>query len=549
MKKYLLFINSLFCMLLLVCQDAHSQNPLVKQWDKRLGGTFHDPVYSFQQTTDGGYILGGESYSDSSGDKTEDNWDPTLQSADYWIVKIDSAGMKQWDKRFGGTGDDYLLEVKQTSDGGYILGGASDSDSSGDKTQNAWGQYDYWIVKTDSLGIKQWDKRFGGIANEELYSLKQTTDGGYILGGYSYSDISGDKTQPSQGQDDYWMVKTDAFGIKQWDKRFGGAGYDEAYTIEQTTDSGYIMGGYTTMGSSGDVTQPIWGGWDYWIVKTNVSGIKLWDKRFGGTNDDVLYSIHQTLDGGYILNGCSKSDSSGDKTQNNWDVTAATYDLWVIKIDALGSKEWDKGFGGDNDENIAGNVSQTSDNGFLIPGTSYSGINGTKTENNLGVEQAWITKTDSLGNQQWDKTAFTDGHDEAGLSVQTIDGCYAIVTGTASGIAGYKTEPNWDVSGITYDYWIVKFCDSISTIGINGFEVSGLKFDVYPNPANEFVVISYHLSGKEKIEITITDITGKKLLHSTFNIQHSTFKIDVSNLSSGIYFIKAGTAVKKLVKN
>ncbi|MEP7168776.1 MAG: T9SS type A sorting domain-containing protein [Bacteroidota bacterium] len=549
MKKYTLLVCFTCCMM----AAAHSQNPLVKQWDYRFGGTYHDAVYSFHQTSDGGYILGGESYSDSSGDKTQDNWDPTLQSADYWIVKIDSLGIMQWDKRFGGTGDDYLTDVKQTNDGGFILGGASESDSSGDKTQNAWGQYDYWIIKTDSLGNKQWDKRFGGTGEDELYALQPTADGGYILGGYSYSDSSGDKTQHTQGQDDYWMVKTDSAGNKQWDKRFGGSGYDEAYTMEQTKDGGYIMGGYTTQGISGDVSQALWGGWDYWIVKTNASGIKLWDKRFGGTNDDVLYSIHQTFDGGYILNGCSKSDSTGDKSHNNWDTTAATYDLWVIKIDSLGAKQWDKDFGGDNDENLAGNISQTSDKGYLIPGTSYSGINGTKTETNLGLEQAWITKTDSIGNIQWDKTALTDGHDEEGLGIQTSDGCYAIVTATFSGIAGYKTQPNWDVSGITYDYWIVKFCDSTSTVGVSGFGFHVSGFRLFPNPAKESLVI-IHLSSS-KTEIIIYDLFGRIVLASAMvNGQwsmvngHSSITINISSLSSGIYFIKAGNEVKKFIK-
>ncbi len=524
-----------------------SQNPLVKQWDKRFGGTFHDAIYSFQQTADGGYILGGESYSDSSGDKTQNNWDPFLASADYWIVKINSVGIKQWDKTFGGTADDYLLFVQQTTDGGYILGGASESDSSGDKTQNAWGLYDYWIVKTDSLGNKQWDKRFGGIANEELYSLQQTADGGYILGGYSYSNISGDKTQPSQGQDDFWLVKIDSLGTKQWDKRFGGSGYDEAYTVEQTSDGGYIIGGYTTAGSSGDVTQPTWGGWDYWIVKTNAAGVKLWDKRYGGTNDDVLYSLHQTLDGGYILNGCSKSDSTGDKTQNNWDATAATYDLWVIKIDGLGNKQWDHSFGGANDENLAGNVTQTIDSGFLIPGTSYSGIDGTKTENNLGVEQAWITKTDSSGNQQWDKTALTDGHDEEGLAFQTGDGCYVMVTGTFSGIAGYKTQPNWDPSNVTYDYWIVKFCDTTLTEGISNFQVSNSNFQIFPNPAMDKLTVSSKQFGV-KSEIIIYDLFGRAVLKMKVGSQKSEVRINTSSLSAGIYFVKAGNSVKKFLK-
>jgi hypothetical protein len=545
----------LFCMVFTCCflHFAFGQNPLVKQWDRAFGGTSHDALYSFQQTADGGYILGGESYSDSSGDKTQNNWDPTQQSGDYWIVKIDSNGFKQWDKQFGGTGDDYLIDVKQTSDGGYILGGASESDSSGDKTQNAWGQYDYWIVKTDSLGNKQWDKRFGGIGEDELYSLQQTSDGGYMLGGYSFSDSSGDKTQFSQGQDDYWMVKVDSLGIKQWDKRFGGSSFDEAYAIQQTADGGYLIGGSSFSGISGDKSQPNWdptnNSYDYWLVKTNASGVKQWDKRFGGTTDDVLYSVHQTLDHGYILNGCSKSDSAGDKTQNNWDATAATYDLWVVKIDSLGIKQWDKDFGGDNDENLAGNITQTSDKGYLIPGTSYSGINGTKTENNLGVEQAWITKTDSSGNQQWDKTALTNGHDEEGLAVQTSDGCYAIVTATTSGIAGYKTQPNWDVNELTYDYWIVKFCDSTATETVNEFNIQHSTFKVFPDPAVNLITVFFSppLRGG-RVGLDVFDLFGRSVFQFEISNSQSEMTINVSFLPPGVYFIKAENEVRKFVK-
>src|SRR6185295_9292086 len=130
---------------------------------------------------------------------------------DFWIVKTDPLGIKQWDKDFGSTNDEKLYSLQQTSDGGYIFGGWSNSDSSGNKTQNTWGDFDYWIVKTDSLGNKQWDKDFGGTGTDLFYSLKQTADGGYILGGISASGISGDKTQATWGNtSDFWVVKTDS---------------------------------------------------------------------------------------------------------------------------------------------------------------------------------------------------------------------------------------------------------------------------------------------------------------------------------------------------
>ena len=413
-------------------------------------------INSLQQTTDGGYILAGYSRSGISGDKTQTSWGWD----DYWIVKTDSLGIKQWDKRFGGTDVDYLYSSQQTTDGGYILGGNSYSGIGGDKTESNWGSsstYDYWIVKTDSLGIKQWDKRFGGTDYDWLSSLQQTSDGGYILGGFSSSGISGDKTQPSWGGRDYWIVKTDSLGIKQWDKRFGGTDEDYLFSVKQTSDGGYILGGYSYSGIGGDKTQSSWGSNDYWIVKTDSLGIKQWDKRYGGINEDFLYSLQQTTDGGYILGGISASGISGDKTQASW----GGYDLWIVKIDSIGTQQWDKRFGGSDVEDAVGNLTQTIDGGYLIGGNSYSNISGDKTENNPGLEQTWVVKTDSLGIKQWDKTIFTDAHDEQGLAIQANDGCFVMANYTDGGIGGYKTQSSWG----SFDYWIVKFCD---TSGVSG---------------------------------------------------------------------------------
>src|SRR5204863_448998 len=163
----------------------------------------------------------------------------------------------------GGSSDEYLRALQQTADGGYILGGYSSSGISGDKTQASQGGLDYWIVKTDANGVKQWDARFGGSSDDFLYSLQQTADGEYILGGDSYSGISGDKTQTSQGDNDYWIVRTDANGIKQWDARFGGSDFDFLYSLQQTADGGYILGGLSNSGISGNKTQASQGGYDY----------------------------------------------------------------------------------------------------------------------------------------------------------------------------------------------------------------------------------------------------------------------------------------------
>ncbi len=544
-------------------QNGICQNPLVKQWDKRFGGTSDDKLYSLQQTADGGYILGGASHSGISGNKTQATWGLD----DYWIVKINSLGTKQWDKDFGGTSQDLLYSLQQTSDGGYILGGKSFSGMSGDKTQPKWGLNDYWIVKIDSLGNKQWDKDFGGVNDDHLYSLQQTADGGYILGGYSQSGISGDKTQTTWGSWDYWIVKTDSLGNKQWDKDFGGTDYDYLYSIQQTADGGYILGGHSNSGISGDKTQPNWDTatiptYDYWIIKIDSLGNKQWDKVFGGTTYDWFYSLKQTADGGYILAGTSSSQISGDKTQNTW---GQSYDYWIVKTDSFGNKQWDKDFGGFNEEwdpwlyslygsIFQGNISQTTDGGYLFAGTSYSLIGGDKTQNNLGDNQSWIVKTDSLGNKQWDRTLLTNStsypFEKMGLAIQTEDGCFAMANYTRAGIGGDKTQPRWNNS---YDYWIIKFCDSTLTTSIQS-EIKNPQSEIYisPNPATDKINISFPATASENITVKIYSVTGEvvyeKLFQSFRTLEKLNAAIDITGFSNGIYFLSVHTGKEAITK-
>jgi len=536
-----------------IFQNGICQNPLVKQWDKKFGGTFTDWLSSFQQTMDGGYILGGWSQSGINGDKTQPLLDTCAWcvQGDFWVIKIDALGNKQWDKDFGGLRLEVFTSIFQTADRGYILGGYSYSGIGGDKTQPNWdaainSSPDYWIIKTDSLGNKQWDKRFGGTNIDKLYSVKQTSDGGYILGGFSFSGIGGDKTQPSKGIYDFWIVKTDALGTKQWDKDFGGTSDDALYSLEQTDDGGYILGGYSWSGISGDKTQDTWGDTDYWIIKIDSLGNKQWDKDFGGKKFEYLYSIHQTTDGGYILGGCSNTGIHGDKTEPSW----GSYDFWIIKIDSLGNKQWDKDFGGTAMEGGTaidddfGSISQTTDGGYLVAGPSFSGISGNKTENNLGIKQSWIIKTDSFGNMQWDKTLLTTGQDEIGYAFQTQDGCFAMANYTNGGVGGDKTQPSWGF----VDYWIIKFCDSTLTTGVSNFQPPPSAFQVSPNPATDKIYISFPATVSENITVKIYSITGEVIFESPLTKGATEMEVPVGDLGAGIYFLSLQTEKQVLTK-
>ncbi|KAA9331719.1 T9SS type A sorting domain-containing protein [Adhaeribacter soli] len=313
-----------------------------KTWDKTFGGGSDDWLRSLQQTSDGGYILGGGTYSGIGGDKSQ----ASQGLFDYWIIKLNSNGNKLWDKTFGGSDTEAFASLQQTSDGGYILGGTSISGISGDKSQARKGAVDYWIVKLDANGNKIWDKTFGGNLGAGTYNfskIEQTSDGGYILGGSSSDDIGADKTQPSRGGADYWVVKIDPAGNKLWDKTLGGSNTEILTSLQQTSDGGYILGGYSDSGLNGDKSQAGFGGKDYWVVKLDGAGNKTWDKTFGGPGHDELSALQQTSDGGYILGG--SADSVFNQSFRNTD-------YWVLKLDSAGNKIWEQTIGGNGEDGL-----------------------------------------------------------------------------------------------------------------------------------------------------------------------------------------------------
>jgi hypothetical protein len=255
---------------------------------------------------------------------------------------VDSVGNKLWDKSFGGTGYNVLAAVRQTSDGGFILGGTSSSSPSGNKTSPNYGGYDFWVVRLDASGNKLWDKSFGGTDNDWLYDVRQTSDGGFILGGWSVSGPGGVKTSPNYGNTDFWVVRLDASGNKLWDQSYGGSGSDSLYSLQQTGDGGFILGGASSSVPGGNKSSANYGASDFWLVRLDANGTKLWDQSYGGSGFDVLFNLQITSDGGFILGGYSSSGPDGTKTSANY----GDNDYWILRLDAGGNVLWDKSFGG-----------------------------------------------------------------------------------------------------------------------------------------------------------------------------------------------------------
>ena len=417
--------------------NSYSQDIL---WEKSYGGKYAEYLMDAQPTADYGFILVGSSLSVKSGNKTQGN----NGDLDYWVWKMDENGDLDWQKNMGGNGSDFLQSIDLTSDGGFILGGASSSGKSFDKLEENIGQDDFWIVKLNAKGGEEWQKTIGGSGQEKLHSVKQTKDGGYILGGTSSSDISGNKTQNSFGGLDCWVVKLDKEGKIEWQKTIGGDYVDELRCIEPTFDGGFIVGAYSNSPQSGLKTNDNKGIGDYWIIKLDIKGEIEWQKTIGGDKDDHLYTIQQVYDGNYIVGGNSNSAASFDKSRNCNNGT----DFWVLKLDVEGEIIWQKNYDFGKIDVLTSLV-ENDDHSFLIGG--YVKGNGAEQRNGKlkkiqsGVDDYIALKIDENGEELWDRVVGSNGDDVLKKVIETRDGGY-VMAGTSNPYPNVSKTPVMDTS-------------------------------------------------------------------------------------------------------
>ncbi len=460
-------------------------------WEKTYGGNKYHVASSIIETTDGGYAIAGKIFSEGA------------DNSDVWIIKLDSKGGMVWEKAYGGIEEDYALCIIQTTDGGYAVAGSTSSvngrdtniykkyawvikldsygdivwakayggseyDSASSIIQTADGGYaiaggisyrgtvysDFWVIKLDDLGnlnpelgvvhktkseaevtesppIFQpslshslslvdlpesiiWEKTYGGIEEDYVSSIIQTTDGGYVVAGRTSSKGS--------GAYDAWIIKLDSFGSIDWEKVYGESGYDYAISIIQTTDGGYAVAGLTQSKETDYI--------DGWIIKLDNKGNIDWEKVYGESEEDVAISIIQTTDGGYAVAGYTKSkDAYGNAA-------------WIFKLDNKGNIDWEKIYGGSKSDG-ASSIIQTTDGGYAVVGYNSS--------KRAGGYDVWIIKLDSYGDIFWDRTYGGSGHHVASSIIQTIDGGYAV--------AGGNTPKGAD----SMDAWIIKL-DNVGNI-------------------------------------------------------------------------------------
>ena len=478
-KTYRLFPAKHFLVLFLLSNILIASRVLYAQspslvWQKPLGGTTTEGMGKMILSPEGGYLISGATYSNNY--EVHGNHG----NSDAWIVNLKNNKDTLWTKCYGGSSDEAFSAVQSTIDGNYVAAGYTYSNN-GDVHHNH-GNSDAWIVKLKSNGDTLWSKCYGGSGDDFFYSITATSDGGYIACGSSSSsngDVSG-----NHGATDAWIVKLDANGNIIWQKCYGGSGADAAYfysesfyAIKETPGNGYIAVGYTNS-NDGDISGNH-GGSDYWVIKIDQNGLIQWNKCYGSSKPNSFYIVEAakdlvlTSDNGYLVIGDSEGidgDISSPKGGNK-------SDIWVIKLDATGTIQWEKSYGGTAYE-TGSSVNVTASGGYLIGGSTASS-NGDLLNNPVesANDNAWIIKTDALGNILWNKQLGNNSGTESVVSVFELpDG--SIVAG--SNLQGTPGE-GVGIRG-SVDCWVFKLSPCPAPLLIAVTTCSNKAYDFYGTP-------------------------------------------------------------------
>lgn len=344
-------------------------------WNKLFGGTGDDAARAMARTADGGFIIAGETYTNTQG------------SADVLIIKTDADGNKLWQKTYGGDQADQVKQVAVAADGSIAVIATTLSNNMGDVGVNHGG-YDIWVLKLDAAGNLQWQKTYGSADTDQAASITETNDGNFVFTGHTNGNNSGD-VGASHGLYDIWVVKINSAGNLLWQKTYGGANTEQAASVISGTDGSLVVAGSSNSNNVGDVG-PTKGGYDIWIIKLDATGKLTWQKTYGGNATEMAGSIINTAEGGYAAAGYTTSGNSGDVGPNH-----GSNDIWVLKLGADGTLQWQNALGGGTDQYSTG-ICQNQNGNIVVAGFTTGGNDG-DVGASIGQEDAWIVKLSASG--------------------------------------------------------------------------------------------------------------------------------------------------------
>ena len=395
--KNLSLLYLIITVLLFSCNDEKvtddfTANTLAIDFVKTFGGSLNDSAQSIVNTSDGGYAILGFTQSNDGDIINKPN-----DSFDYWVLKFNAQNEIEWQQVYGGTGDDRGRQIIQTQDGGYAIIGSSESNDIDVSGNN--GAQDYWFAKLDSSGTISWQKSFGFSGSDIGISVLQSNDQGYLITGILDVTASGGLGNSSRSNQrhaggDYWALKLSVSGDIEWSKYYGGNFTETPGGIAQTNDDGFIIAGGSDSNDT-DISSNI-GSYDFWIIRIAANGDLVWEKSFGGEENDEARAIVKSSDGNFVIAGDTRSNN-GNVSSNN-----GAADLWIIKISPDGNLIWEKTLGGTSFD-VARAITTTQDNGFLLAGSSRSSDGDVAM--NKGQNDAWALKVDSNGAIEWEISA------------------------------------------------------------------------------------------------------------------------------------------------
>ena len=500
----LYFFVAISSILSLTSVDSNAQQIEWEQshgWDWSNGG-FEEFVDELIVGGDGGFVSIGQVYF------------PGIYN-DLWIIKTNSSGEEEWQQTFGGGGKDMGHSIKNTSDGGYIVTGETNTINGNDDPNNP--DSHYYIVKFSEAGVLEWDRIYGGEATDVAYDGFQTADGGYIVTGVSNS-VGGDITN-NHGGTDAWVIKLSEDGMLEWEKSLGGSNTDRLFKIILASDGGYILAGYSDS-NDGDLTENS-GDQDLWIVKLNTEGEIVWQNSLGGSSVDAAWSVQAISNGGYILTGTTNS-IDGDVTMNQ-----GGNDVWVLELSSTGDLVWQKTYGGEA-EDRGREIQLTSDGGYVLVASSSSlgGDIQNPINTGSGYIDYWALKISSTGSIEWERLMGGSGQDVAASIKETEDGGF-IIGGSSNSSNGDISSPKGE-----FDFWLVKLQPVI--LGVEKVSTNGL-LGLYPNPATDYLNIETD-ADMIGANYSIFNSVGQLVISGKVNSENTS--IEIKDFAKGFYVLQ-----------